>query len=1357
MANKNLVRVYSDRNYVYTTMVRHQGTTVAFAMDGSRRIYYSVLNLDLGSRERGEIDSSYWDDNPPLLTFPSEVTEVGFGVGETVGVPAVRLGGRAEVDGGLQLQAEDLDPFLSTTARLGGQAPFQVVSDGRYLMLFRQSVDETHPDALFRLAGGGASGDASRTDYAQVGGAKVPLVSSTVLCDRFVQVGATVKPVLEVRYRRSRSKTSPASSSDTLGTRDLDGKPFYEPTRKLSFVRNVADGEIAVLLLPTQVNDVMRWQLFAVNKVTGRIDGFNVERADDGLFNLAGTQFYTSPDPRYAGSVLEREPGADPFTNKPLVPVPLPTDRAGTALRLDGQDDHLDLGSAPSARLQGAYTVEAWVNPAAAGGAIVAAGDGAQAGSFTLRMTSARALVLTHPGTGNTISAPDGTVPLNRYSHVAAVFGGDTPVKGRLYVDGVEVANGAMSFTPSSSGVASYVGARRSGTSAAEFFRGDIDEVRIWSQARPVGDLARDFRRRLAGVEPGLVAYYRFDEGAGSSVADHTDNGFDGTVRGGAVWVTSGAPVGDSPGLSRETFGFAGRSLSSGVAAVLYFQQEETVAGYADQPSPAKRQARVLLACPTVETAAPGGDPLLATLDLALAADGRLARVPRSVVLSTIGRPDPTKDMDMLSAAQEAVTAAQAKLIADQHLLDLADQAVRDAQPGYEYWNNRYWAFVNSGYCYDEGSFVWPHERSGRADGLLALLGMAAAPYNAALRSRDDATAQLARDRTVLAERQAALAALSGGLQGGDDVTLAMPVVAVDSIGLSVFGAVLAFAWSRNTPALLDSSTGEVVLYFRGVDGQFFSVYYDVTASRAAKQLTFPSGRLALTSRDTGVALSELGIVVSAGPDAARCTVTVTRTANNTTYTETFNGVPRRADQFAAALTGTPTGDLLGTVVSIQGNTVTLAAPLPAALAAGTKVRVAGAVYQVRDSVPAVSSFTLTTNPGTVGAGAQVRTVVYDYASATSSRPGARLDAGSLIVAVDAGTATDAVPNGTAADVVAGRGNHWRGNAPGRAFSFDGTKRLALPAAQRARAAMAGDLTLEAWANPGFASAQSRILHANLPGTPATRYTLGVSNAPYLSALEFNGSGDSLDCGTGIDLTSTSFTVEFWIKRLASGRSDYIVGLGTTNTTDQSLHIGFRDSNAFTFAFWNDDVDVSTSYSDQNWHHWACVYDREGTNRTQIVYRDGVEVARRPATGHFAGTGKLLIAQAGGNRAYAQVDEVRVWGRARSVEEVKANKDRRLTGRETGLLGYWTFPGRQTTDRTGRGNDATITGNPRLVASNLPGYRIFAGVGDQLVRSRDAYPAGQWGHLVAAFEQDWALRLEAPLGWTPPAPTPSTS
>jgi hypothetical protein len=1565
MPSKNLVRVYSDRTYVYTTTVRHQGTTVAFAMDDSRRIYYSVLNLDLGSRERGEIDSSYWNDDPPALAFPTEVTDVGFGGGETVGMPVVKLGGRAEEAADEHYWPEDLDPVLSTTARLGAQAPFQVVSDGRYLLLFRQSVDETHPDALFRLTGGGVSGDPARTDYTQAGGAKVPLVSRTVLCDRFVQVGAEVKPVLEVRYQRSRNKTTPASSGDTLGTKDLDGFPFYEPTRRLSFVRNVTAGEFTVLLLPTQVDGVSRWQLFAVNSVTGRLDAFNLERADDGLFNLAGTQFYTSPDPRFASSVLEREPGVDQFTKQPLVPVPLPTDRAGTALRFDGTSAYVDLGSSPNASVQDAYTVEAWINPSAvAGGVVVALGDGSQAGSFLLRLDANRMLVLRHGGTSTTVTSP-AAVSTGRYTHVAAVFSGGTQPTATLYIDGAKVASSATLPTrPTSSGLVAYIGARPSGTAAADFFTGTIDEVRIWNQARPDADVARDRKRRLSGIEPGLLAYYRFDEGAGTSTADHTDNGFNGTVQGTATWVTSAAPVGDSPGLSRETFDFAGRSLASGVAAVLYFQQEDTLTGYTGAPSPAKRQARVLLACPTANASAPSDPPLLATLDLVLAADGRLAQAPRSITLPTLGRPNPTADMDALSAAQTAVTTAQARVLQDESLVNQTALTVQQKLPNYQYWNSRYWNFVNSGYCYDNGEWISPLDRSPRADYLLGQLNTASGQYNAAVRSQDDAQTRLAADRQTLADKQAALAALSGGMQGGDDVLLAMPTVAVDNTGLSVCGAVLAFAWSQDTPVLLDSATGDVVLYFRGSDGQFFSVYYDATASRLTRQITLPSGKLALTSRDTGVDLPELSVTVSNGPDADRCTVVVTRTSNQQTYTETFNAVPRRADRLAAVLNGTPTGDLLGTVASVQTNTVTLAKPLAAALTTGTQLTLAGSVYQLGSNAAAgASTLTLTAAPASAPAGAQVRTVVYDYASATSSRPGASLANGSLLVSADAdaGTATDAVPNGTAADVAAGRGNRWRGRAPGRAFSFDGTKqRLALPAAQRPQATMAGDLTLEAWANPGFVATQSRVVHASMLTTPATpgvglpaaldfngstdyldcgtgidltgtdftvefwakrlstgradiivglgtttttsqnlhigfrnnndcftmdfwndgldapssysdltwhhwacvykradrtqiiyrdgvqvatrtatahfagtgklvlgkvatderkayaqldevrvwgrvrsadelkadkdrrltgretgllgywnfpgrrttdltgrgndatifgnptvagsvfpgymipttRYTLGVAGAGMPTALEFNGSSDYLDCGTGITLAGTSFTVELWLKRQTTGRYDNCVGHSTTVETNRCLHIGFRESNSFMFDFWGNGVDAPSSYSDLNWHHWACVYDREGTNKNQIIYRDGVEVARRPASADFAGTGALFIGKAGGGLASAQLDEVRVWNRARSVDELKADKDRRLTGRETGLLGYWNFPNRRTTDLTGKGNNATVVGNPRVVGSAFPGYTILAGVGNQFVRSRDVYPAGQWGHLAAVFHQDWALRLD---------------
>ncbi|GAA2240010.1 hypothetical protein GCM10010430_21790 [Kitasatospora cystarginea] len=55
-----------------------------------------------------------------------------------------------------------------------------------------------------------------------------------MLCDRFVLAGGELKPVLEVRYRRSRHKGRPDSGKDSLGTRDMEGRAFHEPTRTSS-------------------------------------------------------------------------------------------------------------------------------------------------------------------------------------------------------------------------------------------------------------------------------------------------------------------------------------------------------------------------------------------------------------------------------------------------------------------------------------------------------------------------------------------------------------------------------------------------------------------------------------------------------------------------------------------------------------------------------------------------------------------------------------------------------------------------------------------------------------------------------------------------------------------------------------------------------------------------------------------------------------------------------------------------------------------------------------------------------------------------------------------------------------------
>ena len=45
---------------------------------------------------------------------------------------------------------------------------------------------------------------------------------------------------------------------------------------------------------------------------------------------------------------------------------------------------------------------------------------------------------------------------------------------------------------------------------------GNISEMRIWNYSRTGDDIANNNRRRLSGSEPGLVSYYKFNEGSGN-------------------------------------------------------------------------------------------------------------------------------------------------------------------------------------------------------------------------------------------------------------------------------------------------------------------------------------------------------------------------------------------------------------------------------------------------------------------------------------------------------------------------------------------------------------------------------------------------------------------------------------------------------------------------------------------------------------------------------------------------------------------------------------------------------------------------------------------------------------------------
>ena len=71
------------------------------------------------------------------------------------------------------------------------------------------------------------------------------------------------------------------------------------------------------------------------------------------------------------------------------------------------------------------------------------------------------------------------------------------------------------------------------------FFKGSLDEVRIWNVARTADQIAANMRKELSGNEAGLVGYWNFNDlSALPVILDRSPYGNNGTLRGGVHSTT---------------------------------------------------------------------------------------------------------------------------------------------------------------------------------------------------------------------------------------------------------------------------------------------------------------------------------------------------------------------------------------------------------------------------------------------------------------------------------------------------------------------------------------------------------------------------------------------------------------------------------------------------------------------------------------------------------------------------------------------------------------------------------------------------------------------------------------------------
>jgi len=219
-------------------------------------------------------------------------------------------------------------------------------------------------------------------------------------------------------------------------------------------------------------------------------------------------------------------------------------------------------------------------------------------------------------------------------------------------------------------------------------------------------------------------------------------------------------------------------------------------------------------------------------------------------------------------------------------------------------------------------------------------------------------------------------------------------------------------------------------------------------------------------------------------------------------------------------------------------------------------------------------------------------------------------------------------------------------------------------------------------------------------------FTVEVTEVLSGGALDFDGVDDYVDAGT-LDLQQDAFTVEMWMNADSSGDWPYLFELGGLPNEDlgRGLRLQLASGEGSLFIVTDDGTtqaivdESSTGWTYNNWHHVAVTYD--GSNITAYVDGNLAGSASTAALGSIVDSdGQVAIGRsertASPNDQFdGSITDVRVWDHARTQGEIQADKDGRLNGDETGLLRYWALDGNSNstvTDLTGNSPAGTING-----------------------------------------------------------------
>ena len=252
-------------------------------------------------------------------------------------------------------------------------------------------------------------------------------------------------------------------------------------------------------------------------------------------------------------------------------------------------------------------------------------------------------------------------------------------------------------------------------------------------------------------------------------------------------------------------------------------------------------------------------------------------------------------------------------------------------------------------------------------------------------------------------------------------------------------------------------------------------------------------------------------------------------------------------------------------------------------------------------------------------------------------------------------------------------------------------------------------------------------------GNTGTLVNMSPTTSPVLGkigqAMAFNGVNQSMPVSSNASLNITnSLSISLWIKHnnpnTGNGSVAVFVSKGPYDGTNGDYLLRMDTNMHYMFALyqggWNYTTSAST-ISPNVWHHIVATWD--GT--TLLMYQDGVQDADTQSAAITLTPNAYPVTigqtsdQAGNTWYTGSIDDVRIYNRALSAQEVqelyaagsgsKVGVTQLNKFAQGGLVGYWSFNGKdmnwatgQALDRSGNGNNGQLV-NMSTTTSPVPG------------------------------------------------------